>query len=99
MATMWYINLWLAITAIIFMAWGDGITGVVRYYVYRKRVKGMWGSVAMAILLLPLGYIMMGWIGVAGAIYSTLVERKEQVNDNFSIPVGATLLMLLLSKI
>jgi dolichol kinase len=50
----------------------------------------------MAILCIPLGYILLGWVGVAGAIFATLIERWDGIDDNLTVPLGSAALMTLL---
>ena len=47
---------WLAILPSLFMAFGDGVTGIIRNKMFKKRTKSAWGNVGMAALCLPLGY-------------------------------------------
>ncbi|GAI68333.1 unnamed protein product, partial [marine sediment metagenome] len=48
----WLGNPWLAMAPILFMAWGDMLTGIVRSRIYQREVKGNWGSVAMLVVCL-----------------------------------------------
>jgi len=76
----------LAVVPTLFMAWGDGVTGVVRNFMYRKRTKAWEGSLAMLLVCIPVG-ALMGLAGVGAGIAATLVERWEKVDDNISIPL------------
>ena len=51
---------WLAIIPSLFMAFGDGITGVVRNLVVKKRSKSPIGNVFMFIVSAPLGWYVGG---------------------------------------
>jgi phytol kinase len=93
--------LWLnkpaaAVTSLLFMAWGDGITGLVRSQVYHKAVKGLWGSLAMlGVCLVITGvYIRPFWIGVMASIMAVITEGifgeygiLKWGDDNWAIPL------------
>ena len=67
---MWWVSItviwalvgdpWLAIIPSLFMAFGDGITGVVRNLVVKKRSKSPIGNVFMFIVSAPLGWYVGG---------------------------------------
>ncbi len=76
----------LAVVPTLFMAWGDGVTGVVRNLIYKKRTKAWQGSVAMLLVCVPVG-ALMGAAGVVAGVLSTAVERLEGIDDNISIPL------------
>jgi dolichol kinase len=93
--------LWLnkpavAVSSLLFMAWGDGITGLIRWKVYRKPVKGLWGSLAMLCTCLVISWVFIRpfWIGVVASIAATITERTfgdygviKWGDDNWAIPV------------
>lgn len=87
---------WLAFLPIGFMAFGDSITGVVRSLVYRREVKGAWGSAAMLIICLGLAVLYHPyWVGAVGAVVATVAERLSPMahsiwDDNW-ILTGASL--------
>ena len=95
---------WLAIVPSLFMAFGDGVTGVVRNAVIKKRSKSPIGNVFMFIVSAPLGYIVAGmgdpsipvW-GLISAAIATFVERYEfgPIDDNILITVFATAVLIL----
>jgi len=70
-------NPWLGVVPILFMAWGDMVTGLVRYKFYSTQFeKGIFGSLAMfgvcalvALLFKP--YL----IALCGAVIGTIAER------------------------
>jgi len=113
-ALMWWVSIsliwwlvgdpWLAIVPSLFMAFGDGITGVVRNAVVQKRSKSPIGNVFMFIVSAPLGWFAAKagdpsipvW-GLLSATVATFVERYEfgPIDDNILITVAATAVLLL----
>lgn len=95
---------WLAIVPSLFMAFGDGVTGIVRNAVIRKRSKSAIGNVFMFIVSAPLGWFVAGmgdpsipvW-GLIAAAVATFVERYEfgPIDDNILITVFSTGVLLL----
>ncbi len=76
----------LAVVPTLFMAWGDGVTGVVRNLKYKKRTKAWEGSLAMLLVCIPIG-ALLGLVGVLTGVVATLVERVEWMDDNLSVPL------------
>lgn len=76
----------LAVVPTLFMAWGDGVTGVVRNLMYKKRTKAWEGSLAMLLVCVPVG-ALMGIAGVLAGILATGGERIEGIDDNISVPI------------
>jgi phytol kinase len=85
-----------ATATLLFMAWGDGVTGLVRAKIYRKPVKGFWGSLAMLLVCLALAWLLIKpfWIGAAGAFAAVIAEFSfgdvgfiKRIDDNLAIPV------------
>jgi dolichol kinase len=93
LAWFWNYNIWIGILSCLFMAWGDGVTGVVRYAVYKRRTKGAWGNIAMLILCGGLGYFLLGYVGLIGGAFSSVLEKFEKVDDNISVPLGSAVVM------
>lgn len=86
----------VAISCLLFMAWGDCVTGIVRSQVYGKAVKGLWGSVAMfiACLIIAWAFIEPFWVGAIGALVATITEWScgdvgiiKKLDDNLMIPL------------
>ncbi|MBK5965331.1 hypothetical protein CCR95_14860 [Thiocystis minor] len=103
---LWWIleNPWLAILPSLYMAFGDGVTGIVRNAVIRKRSKSPIGNVFMLLVCAPMGWIIGGlatpaiplW-GLLSAIVATVIERYEfgPIDDNILITVSASAVLLL----
>lgn len=96
----WLGNPWLAVVPILFMAWGDMLTGLVRSQIYGREVKGNWGSVAMILVCLVVAYFFKPyWIGATGAVVATLAERFTPISkglwdDNWSIVLASLAVMV-----
>jgi phytol kinase len=52
------LDLWIAIILPTFMAFGDGVTGVARNALFKRRTKSAVGNVFMVIVSVPLGYFL-----------------------------------------
>jgi dolichol kinase len=83
----------LAVVPTLFMAWGDGVTGVVRNLIYKKRTKAWEGSLAMLIVCVPVG-ALMGFAGVLAGVVATVVERIPRMDDNISVPLVSLAILL-----
>ncbi len=102
-AIFWRIDIWIAVTAALFMAFGDGITGIVKEMYYGRReeerkVKGLnLGNLAMFLVCAPIGLALKGIPGLVAAVYASLVEAFEGIDDNVTVPLGSAAIMWLLS--
>lgn len=83
----WFIDksFWLGVIPALFMAFGDGITGIVRNFKYTKRNKAWEGSVAMFFTCAVIGGLKMGWAGIIAAVGATFFEEFN--DDNIFIPL------------
>ena len=94
---------WIAIIPSVFMALGDGITGIVRNAAFRERSKHPIGNVYMAFLCIPFGYYLgvlsgiegMAIVGIIAAIVASIVERFEigPIDDNVLITVCSSIVL------
>ena len=96
---LWFLDksYWLATVPILFMSWGDGVTGIVRNFRYKRRVKGWEGSLAMLITCIPIGAIA-GWAGLASAFVATAAEKQKYIDDNIAVPL-VTVAILVIAKL
>ena len=83
----------LAVVPTLFMAWGDGVTGVVRNLMYKKRTKAWEGSLAMLLVCIPVG-ALMGIVGMLAGAVATAMERFELIDDNISIPLVSLAILI-----
>ncbi|MDT7860898.1 MAG: phosphatidate cytidylyltransferase [Saccharolobus sp.] len=92
-------SVYIAILPLIFMSFGDGITGIIRNFVYKKRVKGFWGSVGMLIFCSLVGYYIYNFVGLIAGIIATIAEVLPHIDDNLSVPFFTFLFLYLSVKI
>jgi dolichol kinase len=90
-------SFWLGVIPTLFLSFGDGITGIVRNLKYKKRGKFWEGSPAMFFTCLLIG-LKMGWAGIIAAIFATIFEKSEIIDDNISIPAVSFLILLFFFK-
>jgi hypothetical protein len=101
---LWIIfgNPWIAIIPPAFIAFGDGITGIVRNIAFKERRKHIIGNIYMMGVCIPIGYYFASaggpsiplW-GVIAAVVASLFERYEFgiIDDNVLVAGSATLLL------
>ena len=92
---------WIAVIPPAFIAFGDGITGVVRNFAFKERKKHPIGNIYMAGVCIPLGYYLgttsnipgLAFWGVIAAIVASIFERYEigPIDDNILITISATI--------
>jgi len=95
---------WLAILPSLYMAFGDGVTGIARNLMVRQRSKSPIGNLFMLLVCLPMGWVIGGhatppipdW-GILSALVATWVERYEfgPIDDNVLITLSASMVLLL----
>lgn len=103
---LWWVfdDPWLAILPSLYMAFGDGVTGIARNILVRRRSKSPIGNVFMLIVCLPIGWIIGNhanppipeW-GIVSAVVATIIERYEfgSIDDNILITLAASAILLL----
>ena len=93
---------WLAVLPSLFMAFGDGVTGIIRNKMFKKRTKSAWGNVGMAALCLPLGYFVgtmatpqIPLWGLLSGLVASGVERYEfgPIDDNVLIVIFSSIVL------
>jgi len=99
LVAFWNYNIWIGVLSALFLAWGDGLTGIVRNFVYGKRNKSILGNFAMFAVCMTLALLMngrVGYVAFVGAAFASVVEKFERIDDNISIPFGSAIIMTLL---
>ena len=101
---LWQIfgNPWIAIIPPAFIAFGDGITGIVRNIAFKERRKHPIGNIYMMGVCIPIGYYFANagvpsiplW-GVIAAIVASLFERYEFgiIDDNILVASSAIVVL------
>ncbi|MGE5465491.1 MAG: dolichol kinase [Syntrophothermus sp.] len=91
----WYIDrsFWLGVVPVLFMAFGDGITGIIRNLKYNRRTKAWEGTAGMLVLCMIIG-AKMGLAGIFAGILCSLVERVESLDDNVTVPAVGLFILL-----
>lgn len=91
----WYIDrsFWLGVIPVLFMAFGDGITGIIRNLKYNRRTKAWEGTLGMLVLCMIIG-AKMGFAGIFAGILCSLVERVENLDDNVTVPAVGLFILL-----
>jgi dolichol kinase len=85
----------LAMLPPMLVSFGDGVTGLVRNLLFKKRVKHWAGNLAMAAVMVPIGYIYAGPLGVVASLVASIVERYEFgiIDDNVLIVLASSLVI------
>lgn len=91
----WYIDktFWLGVIPVLFMAYGDGITGIIRNLKYNKRTKAWEGTAGMLVLCAIIG-AKMGYAGILAGTVCSFVERIELMDDNITVPTVSLFILL-----
>ena len=92
-------NPWFGALPIIFMSFGDAITGIVRNLLFKRRTKSWWGNLAMAAVTIPVGAWVFGAAGAGIAALCSLIEHYEfgVIDDNITVPLAALVILLILN--
>lgn len=86
----------LAGVAMLYMAVGDSVTGIVRSRFVDRWQKHWTGSIAMLIATLFIGIYLLGYRGIPLALIATVAEAQPYIDDNLTVPLLTFLVGLLL---
>ena len=86
----------LAGVAMLFMAIGDSVTGIVRSRFVDRWQKHWTGSIAMLIVTLFIGMYFLGIPGALLALIATVAEAQPYIDDNLTVPLISFLIGFLL---
>jgi dolichol kinase len=75
------------------MAYGNGITGIIRNLKYNKRTKAWEGTAGMLVLCIIIG-AKMGTAGILAGIVCSFMEIIENVDDNITVPAISLSILL-----
>ncbi|MEM2852198.1 MAG: dolichol kinase, partial [Ignisphaera sp.] len=86
---------WISILPALAISIGDAVTGIVRNVVFGYRTKHWLGNIAMAVIMIPIGYIFSGLIGAVTMAVASAIERIERnpIDDNILIAFTATVII------
>ncbi len=86
---------WISILPALAISFGDAITGIVRNIVFGYRTKHWLGNIAMAVVMIPIGYIFSGSIGAIAMAVASVIERIEfnPIDDNILIAFTVTVII------
>lgn len=94
---------WIAVIPPAFIAFGDGVTGLVRNFGFKERSKHPIGNIYMACVCIPIGYYFGSLSGISGmplwgiiaAVVATFFERYEigPIDDNILITASSTIIL------
>lgn len=89
-------NPFMAMIPAMLVSFGDGVTGIVRNVFIKKRAKHWVGNVAMAALMIPIGYLYGGIVGAIASAIASFVERYEFgiIDDNILIVLSSSLFIV-----
>lgn len=97
-AILWLLteNPWISILPALAISFGDAITGIVRNIVFGYRTKHWLGNVAMATLMIPVGYVIAGYVGMLSMAIASAIERIEigPIDDNVLISFSVTAILV-----
>jgi len=88
---------WLGVIPILFMSFGDGITGIIRNIKYKKRIKAWEGSLGMFFICILIG-LRMGIAGIIAAVFATIAEKSDLIDDNISVPIVSLITLIILKS-
>lgn len=100
---LWLNQPFVAATCLLFMAWGDCVTGIVRSKVYSKPCKGLGGSLAMLVVCLSISWAFISpfWIGAVASVAAVGVEwsfgdvaKLKWGDDNWAVPLFSMMVIL-----
>ncbi|WP_440948626.1 hypothetical protein ACSAZL_10580 [Methanosarcina sp. T3] len=77
----------------LFMAYGDVISGIIRNLKYNKRTKAWEGTAGMFVLCIIMD-AKMGVAGILAGIACSFVERIENMDDNITVPAVSLSVLL-----
>ncbi len=100
---------WIAVIPPAFIAFGDGVTGIVRNFGFKERSKHPIGNIYMAGVSIPIGFYFgslsgipgLAFWGIVAAFVASFFERYEfgPIDDNILITISSTVVLFIGAKI
>jgi dolichol kinase len=94
----WLGNVWIGLIPMLFMSFGDSVTGLIRAFTQRKQVKSWDGTAAMFIVCSIIGVWKLGSYGLAVSAIVSLVEKIPKIDDNITVPIVTAALVYLICQ-
>lgn len=88
---------WYGVIPVVFMAFGDAVTGLVRNIMYGRRTKSWYGNLAMLAVTVPVGAAVIGLPGAVAGVVVSIIEHFEIpgiIDDNITVPLVGFLTIL-----
>ena len=93
---------WCGVLPVAFMAIGDGVTGIIRNFMFKRRTKSWWGNLGMLMVNVLIGSIK-GVPGILSGVVAAIVERFEflggKIDDNITVPLISFAVLLTLCHV
>ena len=85
------------VVPVVFMSFGDAVTGIVRNALFGRRTKHWIGNLAMLAVSLPAGVMLAGPVGGLAAVVASIVEKFESnpIDDNVLISLSSLAVLLI----
>ena len=88
-------DIWIGLIPVLFMSFGDAVTGLVRAFTQKRHIKSWDGTLAMFIVCSTIALWKLGIYGIAVSALVSMIERMPRIDDNVTIPfVTATCVYL-----
>ncbi len=95
-------NPWYGVLPVAFMAIGDGVTGLIRNAIFKRRTKSWIGNLGMLVVNVIVGSVM-GLPGIIAGVIASIVERFEfmdgKIDDNITVPLVSFIVLVVASKV
>ncbi|MCE4625492.1 MAG: dolichol kinase [Desulfurococcales archaeon] len=90
-------NAKISVVPAVFIAIGDGVTGIIRNAVFARRTKHWLGNIGMLAVVVPLGYALAGGLGAVAGVLASIVERFEfpPIDDNLLVAFTSLAVLLI----
>ena len=88
-------DVWVGLIPMFFMSFGDAVTGLVRAFTRKRRVKSWDGTLAMFLVCGFIGFLKFGLYGVFMGVVASLVEKIPKLDDNLTVPLVSGIMVYL----
>lgn len=88
-------DVWIGLIPMLFMSFGDSVTGIVRAFTQKRQIKSWDGTIAMFVVCSVIGFYKLGKYGILLSAIVSLVERIPKIDDNITVPIVTASLVYL----